>query len=135
MIKKILLFATLVIVLSACQSYNKEIKEVISNADSVAINYFKGDGTTDTVVDVRIIRDKNSMDQLVNFIAAQEAQPKESCGYDGSIHFFKQDSVVQDIRFRMNADSCMYFTFKQDGKTVATVLSTEAKQLLESFRK
>ena len=49
--------------------------------------------------------------------------------------FFKKNMVVQDIDFRMNDAACMYFTFKQDGKTAATALSPEAKKLLKYINK
>ena len=54
--------------LSSCNKVNKEIKERITNSDSVAINYFSGDGTMDTVVAMKVIRDSKKMEQLVNYI-------------------------------------------------------------------
>ncbi|MEI9933577.1 MAG: hypothetical protein WDM71_01695 [Ferruginibacter sp.] len=53
MIKNVLLFAVSLFTLSACHFSNKEIKEVTTDADSVAINYFKGDGTIDSVITVK----------------------------------------------------------------------------------
>jgi hypothetical protein len=121
--------------LVSCKRSDTKIKERISNADSIAINYFKGDGTMDTVVAVKILRDKKIMEQLCSLISQESADVNTKCGYDGSLHFFKENRVEQDIDFRMNDKECMFFTFKQEGKLSATVLSPEAKQLLETIRK
>ena len=129
------IFVALVFILTACNSINKKIKEKISNADSIVINYFKGDGSMDTVIAVKIVRDKKQIDQLSNMISASSAKPNLKCGYDGSLHFFKKNMVIQDIDFRMNEPACSYFSFKQDGNIAATILSPEAKQLLENIKK
>jgi hypothetical protein len=133
--KILLLFLSIFVMFTACKRPNSKIKERISNADSVAINYFKGDGTMDTVVAVKIVKDKKVIEQLSNLISASSAAANIKCGYDGSLHFFKKNMVVQDIDFRMNDAECMYFSFKQEGRLTATVLSPEAKQLLQSIWK
>jgi hypothetical protein len=134
--KTILFFASLLVCLTACHTgANKELKQLTVDADSVAINYFKGDGTFDTVVAVKIIRDKNAVNKLSDLVSATSTDPKVKCGYDGSLHFFKQDSVVTDIYFRMNDEHCRLFSFLQDGKLTATVLSPDAKQFLEQIEK
>jgi hypothetical protein len=134
--KTILLFASLLVCLTACHTdANKELKQLTVDADSVAINYFKGDGTFDTVVTVKIIRDKNDINKLSDLVSASSTTPEVKCGYDGSIHFFKQDSVVADIYFRMNDEHCMLFSFIQDGAMNATVLSLEAKKFLQVTQK
>lgn len=134
--KRIALYTSLLVCLTACHTgANKELKDVTVDADSVAINYFRGDGSFDTVVAVKIIRDKDAINKLSDYVAATETNQDIKCGYDGSIHFFKQDSVVQDIYFRMNDEHCMLFFFLQDGKLNATVLSADAKQFLEGVQK
>ena len=125
----------LVFILTACNRTNKKIKEKISNADSIVINYFKGNGSMDTVISVKIIRDKNQINQLISLISASSAKPNLKCGYDGSLHFFKKNMVVQDIDFRMNETACSFFSFKQEGNIAATILSPEAKLLLENLKK
>lgn len=122
-------------VLISCKHPDKELEQRISGADSMAINYFRGDGTMDTVVAVRIIRDKQQIKQIAGLIAASPAERNNKCGYDGSLHFFKMNQVVQDIDFRMNDGDCMYFSFLQNGKHQATGLSKEAKELITLFRK
>ena len=62
--KKGLIFFGVLITLTSCNKPDKKIKERINNADSLAINYFKGDGTMDAVIAVKIVRDKKIMDQL-----------------------------------------------------------------------
>ena len=121
--------------LSSCNKANKRIKERITKSDSVAINYFSGDGTIDTVVAIKVVRDSKKMEQLVNYIAERSEEGNYKCGFDGSLHFFKMNKVIQDIDFRMNEKGCMYFTFVLDGKPQATALSPEAKELISSFRK
>ena len=129
------IFILLVLIITACNKPNKKIEERINATDSVAINFFKGDGTTDTVVKVKIIKDKKIVSQLAQLIGTAQASPNIKCGYDGSLHFFKGNIVAQDIDFRMNAVDCSYFTFKQEGQLTATKLSAQAKLLLESLKK
>jgi hypothetical protein len=133
--KTIIFLASILICLSACHSTNEKLKAITVNADSVAINYFKGDGTIDSVTAVKIIRDKNSINKLSDFVAGNSTDPIATCGYDGSLHFFKQDSVVADIYFRMNDEHCMLFSFLQEGKLDATVLNANAKIFLQQVEK
>ena len=133
--KNYFLLLLLIVVVGSCKTTNSKIKEHVSGSDSVAINYFTGDGKMDTVIAVKIIRDKKIIAQLVDLIAANKQSDINKCGYDGSLHFFKNNAVIQDIDFRMNDVNCMQFRFSQDGELAATVLSPEAKQLLESVRK
>ncbi len=133
--KNVIVVLSLVVMLISCKKSNTKIKERIINADSVAINFYKGDGSMDTVVAVRIIRDKKTIEQLSSLIGALSTEFNIKCGYDGSLHFFKQSRVEQDIDFRMNDKDCMCFSFNQNGKTVATILSPEAKELLQVLRK
>ena len=133
--KNLILLLSLFAILSCCNRKNTKIAERITNGDSVAINFFKGDGSMDTVAAVRIVRDKKTIEQLSNLIGASSTELKLKCGYDGSLHFFKQNKVEQDIYFRMNDKDCMCFSFNQNGKTVATILSPEAKELLQVLRK
>lgn len=129
------IFGALCVFIS-CNRSNKEITERLANADSVAINYFKGDGTMDTVITVKILRDKTVADQLATHIGENTSGKNfDKCGYDGSLHFFKMSKVIQDVDFRMNEKDCMYFSFMQEGQRQATVLSPEAKELINSLRK
>lgn len=133
--KKVLSLFFVSSLLIGCNNGNKELKEYLSAADSVAINYFKGDGTMDTVMSVKIIRDKKTVEQLAVYISEDAESKMKQCGYDGSLHFFKNNIVTQDVDFRMNDNECMFFTAKFNGNVLQTNLSPDAKQLLESVRK
>ncbi len=89
----------------------------------------------DTVVAIKIIRDQQIIAKLAGFVSAQQAEMNYVCGFDGSLHFFKMNKVVQDINFGMNAAGCSYFSFVLNGKPQATNLSTAAKELIASLRK
>lgn len=110
------------------------IKEVIVNADSVAVSYYKGDGSIDSVSKVIILRKKEELAKLAGYIESGETST-QNCGYDGALHFFKNSVVAKPVYFRMNNVNCMHFSFMMDGKALATSLSAEAKQYLESIRK
>lgn len=110
------------------------IKDVIAGADSVAINYFKGDGTADTVVNMIMLKDKSQISKLADYVeAGKEEQYK--CGYDGSIHIFKRHVVSQDINFTINDVQCMHFSFLLNNKLYSTKLSAEALQFIKSVNK
>ena len=119
----------------SCRHTNEELKARLVNADSVAINYFTGNGSMDTVVAVKVIRDKANIERLVSLISIGTITANYKCGVDGSLHFFKFNKVVQDIDFRMNEESCMQFSFLQRGELKASKLSREAKELLEMLKK
>jgi hypothetical protein len=123
-----------VMFLLSCNNTNTAFIEKVKDADSIAINYFKGDGSMDSVLAVKIVRDKQQQEKLTAFIAASGTE-NFKCGYDGSLHYFKKGMVLQDVDFRMNDVQCMYFSFMLNGELFATKLSPEAKQLLESVRK
>ena len=89
----------------------------------------------DTVTAVKIVKDKNVIGQFTALISEEQKKEIKQCGYDGSLHFFKNNAVVQDVDFRMNDAHCMFFTAKYQGEVLQTVLSPEAKQLLESVKK
>ncbi len=131
------LFSTgifLLVMIAACNNTAQQLKERIGDADSAAINYFKGDGTMDTVVAVKIIRDSIAIKRLTDFITGNNTPVKNNCGYDGSIHFFKNDFVVQDIFFSSSKNDCMQFRYAEQGKQTATALSTEANSFLQSLK-
>ena len=123
-----ILFIVTVIVffLTGCTQGNRQLKDRIQNSDSAAINYFNGDGSMDTVVAVKIIRDKKILEQLSNYISAAVTQEKPGCGYDGSIHFFSNNIVIQDIYFRMQND-CSQFSFSFNRVRGASQLSADAR--------
>ena len=127
-----LLFLSIVIFSSCNRSTG--VKELVSNSDSAAINFFTGDGTMDTVVHVAILRNKKEIEDLANFIESGTTENLK-CGYDGSLHFFKNNSVIKDIDFRMNDASCMHFSFVMNGKSYSTKLSAEAKTFLQTINK
>ena len=121
----------ILVIFSSC-TWSTGIKELVSNSDSAAINFFKGDGTMDTVVHVAILRNKKEIDNLANFIESGTTENLK-CGYDGSLHFFKNNMVIKDIDFRMNDSKCMNFYFVMNGKSYTTKLSAAAKQFLQSL--
>jgi hypothetical protein len=123
-----------VILLAACNEDHGAFLEKVAGADSVGINYFRGDGRTDTVTAVKIVRDKAQITQLSNFVAGPTTS-QYKCGYDGSLHYFKRGIVVQDVLFKMNDVQCMHFSFMFNGQSYTTALKPEARQLLEGFRK
>jgi hypothetical protein len=130
-----LLFLSLLITI-ICFSCTRPtgIKDLVQSSDSVAINFFKGDGTRDTVVKVMILRDKKQVQDLAGFIESGTIK-NVNCGYDGSIHFFKNNMVVKDIDFKMNDAQCMHFSFVLDKNIYSTKLSAEAKTFLEAVKK
>jgi len=108
------------------------IKDFVAGSDSVAINFYKGDGSMDSVVKVVILRDSAQVATLADFIESKEVE-QAKCGYDGSLHFFKKDMVLKDVDFRMNEKDCMQFSFMLNNKIYATRLSGKAKDYLSAL--
>jgi hypothetical protein len=126
---KYLFTAFILVSLSACKQSVTKLPAKIIDSDSMAINWFKGDGSMDTVVAVKIIKDKAAINQLAK-LAGGYTITNKSCGFDGTLHFFKMDKVIQDIEFRMNDEQCTYFTFRLEGEVYTTEFNAEAKKLL-----
>ena len=133
--KNLSILFSVILIAASCNKAGKQLKERIIDADSIAINYFKGDGSMDTVIAVKLVRDKNTVNQLVNFVSAGSNSTTNKCGFDGSLHFFKMNRVIQDIDFRMAADNCSQFTYMVKGKYYASPIDEEAKQLLLQLKK
>ncbi len=117
----------------SCKQSVTKLSDKIVDSDSVAINWFKGDGSMDTVMTVKIIKDKNAINQLAKMAGGQVTESFK-CGYDGTLHFFKMNKVIQDIRFRMNDEQCSNFSFMLEGQGYNTKLTTAAKTLLKTLR-
>lgn len=129
-----LLIAVAAIAVS-CNKAGKQLKERIVNSDSIAINFFKGDGTMDTVEAVRIIRDRKTIDELTNAVTESGKSLAGKCGVDGSLHFFKMNQVIQDVDFSLKEEGgCNQFIFLQSGHYNATAVGTEAGEILRQLK-
>lgn len=132
--RSIIFIITIVVLFTTgCTHGNPQLKDRLQNSDSAVINYFNGNGSMDTVVSVKIIRDKKVLEQLGNYVSAVVTKEKPGCGYDGSIHFFSNNIVTQDIYFRMQND-CSQFSFSFNRVRGASQLSADAKKLLILLR-
>jgi hypothetical protein len=109
------------------------IKDFVAGSDSVAINFYKGDGRMDSVVKVMILRDSQQVAAIAGFIESEKVH-QNKCGYDGSLHFFKKSIVLKDVDFRMDEAGCMQFSFFMNGKSYYTELSNEAKDFFSQLR-
>ena len=121
-------------IVSACNNTSKKLKERIAGADSIAINFFKDNGRMDTVTSVEIIRDKNEIEKLTAFITTEDASEIKNCSNNGSIHFFKNDAVIQDVFFNHGNAGCSRFQFMIDHKPAYTLMSTEAGNFLTDIQ-
>jgi hypothetical protein len=130
--KYLIPFITVVVLFSCKQSVTKLSAKII-DSDSMAINWFKGDGSMETVIAFKIVKDKKHINQLAKMAGGYIIE-NYKCGYDGTLHFFKMDKVIQDIEFRMNDAKCSHFSFMLQGKVYSTELNAEAKALLQSLR-
>ena len=102
----------------------------INSADSVAINFFKGDGTMDSVVAVRIITNKDTVQKIIAMVTEKTTSTMHNCGVSGSLHFFSKQVVTQDVDFYIGEGNCQQFRYANQGKLLATHLSKEAAALL-----
>ena len=130
--KNVVLIFFILIVVTGCNNTARQLRQTISGADSIAINYYKGDGKMDTVTAVKIVRDKKLIDDISALMTESSVSAQNKCGYDGSIHFFKNDKVIQDVFFNSSTEDCRMFVFALKGKDVATGLDDKAKEFLSA---
>lgn len=132
--KYIIVVLLVSIIYPACTNSAKQFIDKYAGADSIAINFFKTDGQMDTVTAVKIIRDKKTIEEITALIAGGKAAVNNKCTYEGSIHFFKNDRVVQDVFFNGSNKACRQFLFRLNGKDEATELDDKAKAYLLRLR-
>jgi hypothetical protein len=123
----------LLISLIACNSKHHLLAEKIAGCDSVAINFFKGDGQMDTVTKVLIVKDPAVVKKIAGYVCEDKEGMKANCGVGGSLHFFKFDKVIQDVYFTPFNSDCNLFSFKLDGQNETTRLSKEAKNTINQL--
>lgn len=123
----------LALIIGSCQYKNTALQERLEQADSAAINFFKGDGSMDTVVAVRIIRDKAQLIQLSQFLSEKSVSEKPSCGEDASIHYFKGGVVMQDVYIGSKRNNCNRCFFVLNGERQNTELSSEARTFIQQL--
>jgi len=88
----------------------------------------------DTVTAVKIIRDKKTIDEIAGMIAASSASIKDKCTFDGSIHFFKSDRVIQDVFFNSSSKECRQFQFRLNDQHAAAELDDNARDYLSVLK-
>lgn len=118
----------------SCNNVHEQGRKIIEHSDSVAVNYFTGDGKIDSVTKVTMIKSKEDITSLENEATAATFKAEKKCGYDGSIHFFKNNRVVLDVWFKKNDEKCNAFEFTYQGKLVHTKMSKKAIELLNGVQ-
>jgi hypothetical protein len=131
--KQIILILLAAAGFASCNDTGKQFKERNAGADSIAINFFKTGGNMDTVTAVKIIRNKTTIDELTAIIGASATSINDKCGFEGSIHFFKNDRVIQDVFFS-SSESCRQFLFRLNGRDAATELDDTAREFLSALK-
>ncbi|MFM2358366.1 MAG: hypothetical protein RLY16_359 [Bacteroidota bacterium] len=119
----------------SCKQQHVALNDKIKGSDSVAINFFKGDGTMDSVQKVVIVRDAATINRLTALIAADQQKLQKDAGNDASLHFFKMNRVVQDVYYSAHQPNSSQFTFRLQNGYEATSVSKEVKALLDTLRK
>lgn len=123
----------LVLITESCQYKNTGLQQRLEQADSAAINFFKGDGSMDTVVAVRIIRDKAQLTQLNQFLSEKSVTVTAGCGEDASVHYFKGGVVMQDVYIGSQRNNCNRCYFVLNGERQSTQLSNDARSFFQQL--
>lgn len=122
-------------ILTACNNVHQPTRMLLENADSIAINYFTGDGKMDSVTQVYMLKDKVVIANIIQQTTSSIFTNNDVCGYDGSLHFFKNNRVVLDMWFKKNNTKCNAVEFTYNGKLIHTKLTNEMAAILTSFQK
>ncbi len=131
--KNIIAILSCFLLFNACHTPDNTLRAFLSGTDSVAINYFTGDGRMNTVKAVKIIKERQNIEKLIKECTAEKLKEEKRCGVDGSLHFFRHDTVIADIYFRMNDEKCRRFWYVFKGKSAATRLGSNASALLANI--
>jgi hypothetical protein len=118
----------------SCNNVHEQGRNIIEHSDSVAVNFFTGDGKIDSVTKVAMIKLKEDISLIENEATAATFNADKKCGYDGSLHFFKKNRVVLDIWFKKNDEKCNAFEYTYQGKLVHTKMGNKAIELLNGVQ-
>jgi hypothetical protein len=64
----------------------------------------------DTVINSIMLKDKSQMNRMAGYIETTTTE-NFKCVYNGSLHFFKRNMVVQHIDFYTDDVRCMHFFY------------------------
>lgn len=112
----IALILSVTILGTSCSSPDKAWRDRLVNVDSIAINFFPGDGTMDPVVRVKVIRDAATIDSVRQWVTAEQAsKPAKPCGPQASFHFFAMGKVMHDAE--VGIANCGLIQYRWQGET------------------
>jgi hypothetical protein len=87
------------------------VQKELSGSDSLVVNFF--DTQTYEISKTVTTTEKKAINELSRFVDGKELGLK-SCNYDGFLLFFKSDSMIANVGFHYNHDSCQVFVIKKD---------------------
>lgn len=117
---------------ASCSGPDKILQDRLTQVDSVAINFFSGDGSMDTVVGVTILRDRKEIDSLVKEAAQASIQVDKPCAPQASMHFFSRGQVIQDLE--VGIAGCDHLSYLHQGKRRTTSIGQSLQNRLINWR-
>ncbi len=120
-----------IFIFSSCSQYSETGKSMAA-ADSLVIRFYQPG--TEEIARTVSTTEKNAIGKLAGFVDGKKTQLFK-CGYDGQLLFYSGGVSVQDVSFNYSGAGCKHFIFSEEDKPVATEMSHEAADFLESLAK
>lgn len=119
--------------LASCSRSDTAWRERMVQIDSVAINFFPGDGTMDSVTKVMVVRDTATIDSIRKWMTAEKSsKPSKPCGPQASFHFFAMGKVMHDAE--VTTSDCGLIQYRWQGQTYFNKLPGEMLRWMEAQR-
>lgn len=119
----------IIIWLASCSS-DSSVKQQLSGADSLVINFTeKPSGSITKTVTTT---EKKAVEKLISFINGKPTK-EFKCSYNGNLQFFSRGNLLSHVSFDYSETGCRHFLFSIDGKLESTVMDNEAVDFLKSL--
>lgn len=106
------------------------ISKKLSGGDSLVITFNVAD--SDSILNIVSTTEKKAIRKLAGFLNGKTTEQKD-CGFDGNMIFYQNGLPILPVVFKYSLDSCRWFRFGLDNKTMSTKMSNEAADFLKSL--
>ena len=123
-------FLTSSIIIISCGGSGSERSKQLSASDSLVINF--NVPQTNNIEKTVTTTEKKAIKKLAGYVDGKSTE-NYKCGYDGTLMFYKQGVLVNDVSFNYSGEGCRHFIMKVDDHLAATTMSNEAADFLKSL--
>lgn len=127
---KIIIVSIIATILLSCGGSSSSISKQLSASDSLVINFTAPQ--SGSISKSVTTTEAKAIHKLARFVDGKKAE-EFKCGYNGSLLFFSNGKLLNDVSFNYSETGCQHFLLSVDGKLEITEMSNEAVDFLKSL--